>query len=144
MTTNAVFTPATLLFTNILLTVVTLYLRRLSHIAHPHPSSLTVLTPHYHVLPSPHTSPHPPPHLHNPPPPLGVMCPIPEAPLDGDVSWSGREKGAALYYNCKEGFDLVGTASQECLSSGEWSSSMPLCMLSKPVGGDVCEWAHLL
>ena len=36
--------------------------------------------------------------------------------------------GAAVNYSCSEGFNLVGTASQECLPTGEWSSSTPLCM----------------
>ena len=46
--------------------------------------------------------------------------------------------GAVLHYYCREGFDLVGTASQECLPIGEWSSYTPLCMKGESVGGDAC------
>ena len=49
--------------------------------------------------------------------------------------------GAALNYSCSEGFNLVGTASQECLPTGEWSSSTPLCMQGELLGGAVSEWA---
>ena len=49
--------------------------------------------------------------------------------------------GAALNYSCSEGFNLVGTASQECLPTGEWSSSTPLCMQGESMGGVVSEWA---
>ena len=86
------------------------------------------LTPH-HPLPTPS-------HF---PPPSGVLCPIPILPLDGEVSWSSREVGEALHYSCSEGFNLVGTASQECLSTGEWSSSTPLCMQGESLGGAVSE-----
>ena len=44
--------------------------------------------------------------------------------------------GAVLHYYCREGFDLVGTASQECLPTGEWSSYTPLCMKGESVGGE--------
>ena len=43
--------------------------------------------------------------------------------------------GAALNYSCSEGFNLVGTASQECLPTGEWSSSTPLCMQGESLEG---------
>ena len=69
---------------------------------------------------------------------LGVLCPVPTPPLDGEVSWSSNEVGAVLHYYCREGFDLVGTASQECLPIGEWSSYTPLCMKGESVGGDAC------
>ena len=100
------------------------------------------LTPH-HPLPTP--SP-PPPHplptpSHCSSSSLGVLCPIPILPLDGEASWSSREMGAALNYSCSEGFNLVGTASQECLPTGEWSSSTPLCMQGESMGGVVSEWA---
>ena len=47
--------------------------------------------------------------------------------------------GAALHYSCSEGFNLVGTASQECLPTGEWSSFTPLCMQGESLGGAVSE-----
>ena len=70
---------------------------------------------------------------------LGVQCPVTIPPLDGDVSWSSNEVGAVLHYYCREGFDLVGTASQECLPTGEWSSYTPLCTKGESVGGGACE-----
>ena len=88
-----------------------------------------------HPSPSPHTFP--------PSPPLGVQCPIPIPPLDGHVSWSSGEVGATLHYYCREGFDLVGTASQECLPIGEWSSFTPLCKQGESMGGVKCGWIHL-
>ena len=45
---------------------------------------------------------------------------------------------AVLHYYCREGFDLVGTASQECLPIGEWSSYTPLCVKGESVGGAAC------
>ena len=72
--------------------------------------------------------------MHTIPPTLGVLCPIPVPPLDGEVSWNSNEVGAVLHYYCREGFDLVGTASQECLPIGEWSSYTPLCMKGESVG----------
>ena len=103
---------------------------------------LTQSLPSYspHSLPSPHTSPTPclPPLMHTVPPTLGVLCPVPIPPLDGEVSWSSNEVGAVLHYYCREGFDLVGTASQGCLPIGEWSSYTPLCMKGESVGGDAC------
>ena len=42
--------------------------------------------------------------------------------------------GSVLHYYCREGFDLVGTASQECLPIGEWSSYTPLCMKGDSLG----------
>ena len=43
--------------------------------------------------------------------------------------------GAVLHYYCREGFNLVGTASQQCLPIGEWSSYTPLCMQGESVVG---------
>ena len=114
------------------------------------PYSIPFTSHHPHSLPSPHTSPTPlflpshqpysslPPLMHTVPPTLGVLCTVPIPPLDGEVSWSSNEVGAALQYYCREGFHLVGTASQECLPIGEWSSYAPLCMKGESVGGAVC------
>ena len=103
------------------------------------------LSLHMHSLPySLHSAhPSPSPHPVSPPPSLGVLCPIPIPPLDGDVSWSSREVGATLHYYCSEGFDLVGTASQECLPIGEWSSFTPLCRRGELMRGVECKWTSV-
>ena len=113
---------------------------------HNHPIPLYIiltpssLTPHPFIpsplppLPSHQPYASPPPLIHTIPPTLGVLCPIPIPPLDGEVSWSSNEVGAVLHYYCREGFDLVGTASQECLPIGDWSSYTPLCMKGESLG----------
>ena len=104
------------------------------------PSHSTLSSLHPHSLPIPPHQPYasPPPLIHTIPSTLGVLCPAPIPPLDGEVSWSSNEVGAVLHYYCREGFHLVGTASQECLPIGEWSSYTPLCMKGESAGGATC------
>ena len=49
--------------------------------------------------------------------PNGVGC------FDGIIS------GSAILYQCDEGYTIVGSINQICLSDGDWSGQTPTCQL---------------
>ena len=60
---------------------------------------------------------------------LGIDCGDPSAPGNGTVTASTTTVGSTAVYACLDGFQLMGAASVECLSTGSWSDNPPQCML---------------
>ena len=49
-------------------------------------------------------------------------------PADGAVDLSsGTEFGATALFSCDAGFDMIGTFTRDCLSTGLWSGENPIC-----------------
>ena len=51
---------------------------------------------------------------------------------DGSVVCDYGEDGTASFedvcqYNCDEGFEIIGSSSRSCLSTGMWSNDAPTC-----------------
>ena len=60
---------------------------------------------------------------------LGIDCGDPSAPGNGTVTASTTTVGSTAVYACLDGFQLMGAASVECSSTGDWSDYPPKCML---------------
>ncbi|KAM4722851.1 E-selectin-like [Rhinophrynus dorsalis] len=57
-----------------------------------------------------------------------VQCELLNAPENGQViCQDGSNYNSKCSFTCAEGFDLVGLSELQCLSSGKWASSPPLC-----------------
>ncbi|XP_078583892.1 P-selectin-like [Branchiostoma floridae x Branchiostoma japonicum] len=72
-----------------------------------------------------------------------VQCPFPNNPTNGAVSYISRNYGDVATYSCNAGYNLAGSSTQTCQSSGSWSPSAPTCdlgqcpMLTAPTNGIV-------
>ena len=59
------------------------------------------------------------------------MCPDPIAPVNGMVTFTGNTVDDTATYSCNTGFDLVGSATAECvqvgLSTAAFSPAPPVC-----------------
>ena len=45
----------------------------------------------------------------------------------GRVCYSGDSVGSVAVYFCDDGYTLQGDSTRECLSTGLWNGSTPLC-----------------
>ncbi|GFS28573.1 hypothetical protein NPIL_108341 [Nephila pilipes] len=59
----------------------------------------------------------------------GIQCDEPAAPEFGSVLVVGRNSaaGSRAIFTCKEGREVVGSATSKCLETGEWSFPPPKC-----------------
>ena len=48
----------------------------------------------------------------------------------GRVCYSGDSVGSVAVYFCDDGYTLQGDSTRECLSTGLWNGSTPLCIES--------------
>ena len=48
----------------------------------------------------------------------------------GGVCYSGDSVGSVAVYFCDDGYTLQGVSTRECLSTGLWNGSTPLCIVS--------------
>ena len=58
-----------------------------------------------------------------------IMCPNLVIPANGMVAMTGNLVGDTATYTCDPGFELVGNATQTCLSDGTWSDIPPVCIM---------------
>ena len=56
-----------------------------------------------------------------------VMCPALVAPINGAVTWTSLTVGGVATYVCDDGFELEGSMTRTCESSGMWSGEEPMC-----------------
>ncbi|XP_018428125.1 PREDICTED: P-selectin-like [Nanorana parkeri] len=57
-----------------------------------------------------------------------VQCPSLVAPTNGQVEChNGSHYNSKCTFSCAEGFQVVGSSNLQCLLSGEWTSSVPIC-----------------
>ena len=56
-----------------------------------------------------------------------MSCGDPEGVDNGFVRFSSTVIGSQAWYSCNEGFDLEGSESRTCQSSGEWEPEVPVC-----------------
>ena len=54
-------------------------------------------------------------------------CPTLDDPANGMVSVTGTETGDTATYTCNAGYELIGSMTLTCLSSGSWSDEPPTC-----------------
>ena len=47
---------------------------------------------------------------------------------DGVVCYSGDSVGSVAVYFCDDGYKVQGDSTRECLSSGLWNGTTPLCV----------------
>ena len=73
------------------------------------------------------------------------MCPALSDPMNGIVTWTSLTVGGVATYVCDDGFELDGSMTRTCESSGMWSGEKPVCrgMLITPVN-EQCftSWQH--
>ena len=58
--------------------------------------------------------------------PVAVECPALSL-ANGNVTVTGINPGDNATYSCDDGYTLVGSSTQECLVTGEWSGAVPEC-----------------
>ena len=56
-----------------------------------------------------------------------VDCGPLASPVNGVVSIESTTLGSVAFYDCNQGFRLVGTETRNCQGSGVWSGSEPSC-----------------
>ena len=56
-----------------------------------------------------------------------LRCPELEDPPYGSVNQTGNKPGSTAHYDCDYGFKLVGDEYRECLYTGYWNGSEPIC-----------------
>ena len=54
-------------------------------------------------------------------------CEVPGKPTNGQHYFRNIQVGRTVTYSCDEGLELVGDQSRECLDTGRWSGSVPVC-----------------
>jgi hypothetical protein len=50
-----------------------------------------------------------------------------EAPTNGTMIVSGYTFGNNVTFQCEEGFNIIGSDMIKCMSTGNWSASVPTC-----------------
>ena len=55
------------------------------------------------------------------------VCPILDQPSNGSLVVSTYMVNGSALYSCNSGYQLVGSPTSNCLSTGNWSSSPPTC-----------------
>lgn len=56
-----------------------------------------------------------------------VGCEVPSKPIRGNHYFQSTAIGMVITYSCDEGLKLIGDQSRECLKTGVWSGSVPVC-----------------
>ena len=56
-----------------------------------------------------------------------IMCPVLLDPINGTVTWTSLTEGGVATYVCDDGFELEGSMTRTCESSGMWSGEEPMC-----------------
>ena len=64
---------------------------------------------------------------HPPTPKKAIGCDPLTPPENGKVTTSGNTVGSTATYSCFPGFDLQGSATAQCQSTGKWTPSAPTC-----------------
>ena len=55
-----------------------------------------------------------------------TVCPL-TGPLNGEVTFDGTSVGSSATYTCNDGFILSGNQRRQCLRTGNWTGSDPIC-----------------
>ena len=58
---------------------------------------------------------------------IAIQCDALFDPANGTVSTTGTGVGDTATYTCDDGYELSGSGTLTCLSSGEWSGLLPTC-----------------
>ena len=56
-----------------------------------------------------------------------IRCPPLKDPPYGSVDQTGNKLGSTAHYDCDKGYKLVGDEYRECLYTGYWNGSEPVC-----------------
>lgn len=56
-----------------------------------------------------------------------VGCGIPDEPVNGKSNFKSTKFGKMVTYHCDVGYVLHGASSRECLNTGVWNGSVPVC-----------------
>ncbi|CAH2293998.1 sushi, von Willebrand factor type A, EGF and pentraxin domain-containing 1 [Pelobates cultripes] len=60
---------------------------------------------------------------------IPIECSIPVAPVNGIMIYTGNTLGNSVHYECKLGYELIGSGKTICLSNRKWSNETPTCAL---------------
>ena len=55
------------------------------------------------------------------------LCPKLNDPMNGKVVFSGLREGNYANYSCDSGYNLLGSPTIVCLSTGLWNPASPIC-----------------
>ncbi|KAG8455052.1 hypothetical protein GDO86_001318 [Hymenochirus boettgeri] len=59
-----------------------------------------------------------------------IECTIPTIPKNGVMHYTDNAIGSTVHYECKPGYELIGSEKSRCLANREWSSEIPLCVIT--------------
>ena len=65
---------------------------------------------------------------------LCIGCETPSKPIGGMPYLQSTAVGMVVTYSCDDGLKLTGDTSRECLKSGVWSGSTPVCKCMGGIG----------
>ncbi len=57
----------------------------------------------------------------------GSKCPHLQKPANGHVSISGRNQGDTATYSCNSEYEIIGKATMDCSSHGQWTEEPKIC-----------------
>ena len=60
--------------------------------------------------------------------------------LNGFGCFDGKILGSIIYYQCDEGYTLIGNTNRTCLSDGNWSGETPKCQIPSYF----CKWHRII
>lgn len=56
-----------------------------------------------------------------------ILCPVLPNITNGVVIIVSRLVDALAFYNCSDGFEIVGNDVRVCLENGNWNGTEPIC-----------------
>ncbi|XP_062510209.1 uncharacterized protein LOC134186269 [Corticium candelabrum] len=75
-----------------------------------------------------------------------VHCPALEVPSNGSILHltDSYRCGSAVWYECENGFELLGTAYRDCVTSGQWRGIAPFCQRVSKLSVELLEaWSYM-
>ena len=64
-----------------------------------------------------------------------TLCHIPRELENGKVTAPSNHYKAMAYYECDEGYSLIGPSARKCLLTGDWSGYTPVCVANSSTQG---------
>ncbi|OCU00923.1 sushi, von Willebrand factor type A, EGF and pentraxin domain-containing protein 1 isoform X1 [Xenopus laevis] len=56
-----------------------------------------------------------------------IECSIPTVPENGVMHYTDNTIGSSVHFECKPGYELIGSDKSVCLANREWSNEIPNC-----------------
>jgi len=64
-----------------------------------------------------------------------ILCHISRELENGKVTALSNRYKSVAYYECDEGYSLLGPSTRKCLITGDWSGYTPICVSNSSAQG---------